>query len=105
MTQIISEIRKVEEGSEQLIQEAREKAKQTIGEAKVKSKELLAKAKKEAGKEAASLREKALEEAREEARLIDKNTVKKRENLKEAAGKNFPEAVSFIVGKIIPQDI
>lgn len=102
MTQIIDEIRKVEEEGKQLIQEARGKAKQAIEEAKAKSKELLARAEEKAKKEATSLKEKAGEEAREEAKLIDKNTVKKRENLKDVAGNNFPEAVSFIVRKIIP---
>ena len=101
MTQIIDEIREVEEESEQLIQEARGKVRQIIEEAKAKSKELLAEAEKEAREETASLREKAIEEAREEAQLIDKDTVKKRENLKEVASKNFPEAVSFIVRRIL----
>ncbi len=101
MTQIIDEIREVEEESEQLVQEARREAKQIIEEAKAKSKELLAEAEREAREETASLREKALEEAREEVRSVDKNTVKKRENLKEVAGKNFPEVVSFIVRRIL----
>ncbi len=102
MTQVIGEIRKVEEESEQFIQEAREKTGQIIEEAKTKSKELLAEAEKGAKKEAASLREKAREEAKGEAGLVEKNTVREGEKLKETASKNFQKAVSFIVKKIIP---
>ena len=100
MPQIVGEIRKVEEESEQLIKESRENARRIIEEAKAKGKKLSAEAEQEAKKEVASLREKAEAEAGAEAKLIEKNTVRERENLKVTAGKNFDEAVSFIVRRM-----
>ena len=102
MTQVIDEIRKAEEESEQIIQASREKVTRIIEKAKAKGNDLLAEAEREAKKEGASLREKAVAEAEREADLIWSKESGEGEKLKETAEKNFAEAVSFIVKKIIP---
>lgn len=102
MTQVIGEVRKTEEESEQIIQAAREEVTRIIEKAKSKGKALLAEAEGEVKKKAASLREKAVAEAEAEAELIWKKENGEGKKLRETAGKNFEQAVSFIVKKIIP---
>ncbi|NOX97773.1 MAG: hypothetical protein GXO98_06935 [Nitrospirae bacterium] len=102
MTQIIDEIRKTEEESEQIIRTARKEVTRIVEKAKSKGNVLLAEAEREAKKEAASLREKAVAEAEAEAELIWKKENGEAEKLNGTAGKNLDEAVLFIVKKIIP---
>ncbi len=102
MTQVIDEIRKTEEESEQVIRAAREEVGRIIEKAKAKANDLLAEAEREVKEEVASLREKAVAAAEKEAELIWKKETGEAEKLKETAEKNFAPAVSFIVKQIIP---